>query len=181
MPTRSAPAAGAAQNRLILIDADTGSTRVLHASAGDAGIDPLFADAQVVVGVRGSSYVVLDAASGAVRTQTPTRFPCTFLVECATFGSSLDGTVFELLRRFEGEAGPLRIWNVRDPGTDVAKVDERGIYDPVFWPGRTEVVFSASTGLMAVDYRSGQTRRLLSPPDVHRVLAVEAGGRFALA
>ena len=32
---------------------------------------------------------------------------------------------------------------------------------------------------MALDYRSGQTRPLVSPSDVH-VLAVEDGGRFAL-
>lgn len=100
--------------------------------------------------------------------------------EFAEYASSPDGTVLELLRRFESDAGPLRIWNVRDPGTDVAKVDERGINDPTFWPGRTEVVFSGPTGLVTVDYRSGRTRPLVSPPGVTFLVAVESGGQFAL-
>lgn len=63
----------------------------------------------------------------------------------------------------------------------MAKVDERGISEPVFWPGRTEVVFTGPAGqLAAVDYRSGRTRQLVSAPGPVFVEAVEAGGRFAL-
>ena len=179
--TRTAPGSTSSiQNRLILVDADTGATRVLHVSQGDAGIGPLYADAQVVVAVRGASYVVLDAASGVVRGQTPLRVVTSFLQQHAEFASSPDGTIVELHRRYESEAGPLWIWNVRDPGTDIAKVDQRGIWDPIFWPGRTEVVFSGATGLMAVDYRTGLTRQLVSSPGVHRIVAVETSGRFAL-
>jgi hypothetical protein len=181
VPTRTAPgAAGAAQNRLLLIDAETGATRTLHTSAGDASIGPIFADPQVLVGVRGNSYVVLDAISSAVRTQTPARVPASFMGEFADFASSPDGTVLELLRRFESDSGPLRIWNVRDPRTDIAKVDQRGISDPIFWPGRTEIVFTRSAELAAVDYDSGRTRTLVSPPGATFVVAVDSGGQFAL-
>jgi hypothetical protein len=179
--TRTAPGSTSSiQNRLIIVDADTGAVRVLHVSSGDASVGPLFADAQVVVGVRGNSYIVLDATSGAVRTQTPMRVPTSFLMQSAELASGNHGNVVELHRRYESEAGPLWIWNVRDPGTDVAKVDERGIWDPIFWPGRTEVVFSGATGLMAVDYHTGLTRQLLSSPGVLRIVAVETSGRFAL-
>jgi hypothetical protein len=178
--TRTAPGStSSVRNRLIVADVDTGAVR-LHVSSGDASIGPLFADAQVVVAVRGSSYVVLDATSGLVRGQTPLRVATSFLQQHAEFTSSPDGKVVELLRRFENEAGPLWIWNVRDPGTDIAKVDQRGIWDPIFWPGRTEFVFSHATGLMAVDYRTGLTRQLVSSPGVHRIVAVETSGRFAL-
>lgn len=181
VPTRTAPGSTSSiQNRLILADADTGATRVLHASSGDASLGPLFADAQVVVGIRGSSYVVLDGISGALRTQTPLRVPPSFMGEFGEFASNPDGTVLELLRRFESDSGPLRIWNIRDPSVDIAKVDQRGIWDPIFWPGRAEVVFSAASGLMAVDYRTGLTRQLVSSSAVHRIVAVESGGRFAL-
>lgn len=181
VPTRTAPGvAGAAQNRLLVIDADSGATRTLHTSAGDTSIGPIFADPQVVVGVRGSSYVVLDAISGAVRSQTPARVPASFMGEWADFLSSPDGSVLELLRRFESDSGPLRIWNVRDPGTDVTQVDQRGISDPVFWPGRSEVVFTQGAQLAAVDYGSGRTRTLISPPGLTHVVAVDSGGQFAL-
>lgn len=181
VPTRAAEGTGGGvQSRLLLVDADSGATRVVHTSAADAAIGPLFVDAQVVVGVRGSSYVVLDATSGAVRTQTPVRVPGSFMGEFPEIATNPDGTVLELLRRFESDGGPLRIWNIRDPSVDIAKVDQRGIWDPIFWPGRNEVVFSAATGLMALDYRSGQARPLQSPSGVGRVVTVEAGGRFAL-
>lgn len=181
VPTRTAPGSTSSiQNRLILADADTGATRVLHLSSGDASLGPLFADAQVVVGVQGNSYVVLDATSGAARTRTPLRVPGGFMSEYAEFASSPDGTVLELLRRFESDAGPLRLWNIRDPSVDIAKVDQRGIWDPIFWPGRTEVVFSGPTGLMAVDYRSGLTRQLVSSSGLHRIVTIESSGRYAL-
>lgn len=171
---------GAAQNGLLLLDADTSATRALPASIEGAAVGPFYVDARVIVGVRGSSYVVLDATTGAVRTQTPMRVPSTFLVESAGVATSPDGTILELHRRFESEAGPLWIWSAGDPGTDLATVDQRGISDPIFWPGRSEVVFSGATGLSAVDYRSGRIRPLVSPPGVRSVIAVESGGRFAL-
>jgi hypothetical protein len=179
VPTRARPATGRdTLARLLVIDADSGATRVLGTPAVQA-VAPIFADAQIVAGVRDGSYVVLDATNGAVRTQTAMRVPGTPMGEYTSLASSPDGTVFELLQRFESDAGPLWIWNARDPNIDVAKVDERAISDPIFWPGRTELVFSRARGLMALDYRSGQTRPLVSTSDVH-VLAVEAGGRFAL-
>jgi hypothetical protein len=182
IPTRTAPGStSSVQNRLIIADADTGAVRVLHVSSGDASVGPLFADAQVVVGVRGNSYTVLDATSGAVRTQTPMRVPSAFLQQWAEFSSDAEGNVVELHRRYESEAGPLWIWNVRDPGTDIAKVDQHGMWDPIFWPGRTEVVFSGATGLTALDYRTGLSRQLVSSPGVHRIVAIESGGRYALA
>jgi hypothetical protein len=179
--TRTAPGSTSSiQNRLIVADTDNGAVRVLHVSSGDASVSPLFADAQVVVGVRGNSYIVLDATSGAVRTQMPIRVPSAFLQQWAEFSSNAEGNVVELHRRYESEAGPLWIWNVRDPRTDIAKIDQRGIWDPIFWPGRSEVVFSGATGLTALDYRTGLTRQLVSPPDVHRIVAIESGGRHAL-
>jgi hypothetical protein len=183
VPTRTGRTGGGA-SRLIAIDAVSGATRVLHeSSGGSAGIGALYVDAHVLVGVRGALYVVLDLATGAVRTETRARVPSTFLVESAQFAGGPDGMVVELHRRFESEAGPLWIWNVGDPSTDVAKVDQRGISDPIFWPGRTEVVYTShetQARLAAVDYRSGRTRPLLSPPGVTFVLAVDSGGRYAL-
>lgn len=181
VPTRTAPAAARpTQNRLLLIDVDTGASRALHVSSGDTGIGPLYADARVVVALRGSSYLVLDATSGVVSMETPMRVPSTPMGQWGDFASADDGTVLELFRRFESDAGPLRVWHVRDPGSDIAKVDQRGIWDPIFWPGRTEVVFSGATGLLALDYRTGLTRQLASPPDVHRIVAIESSGRYAL-
>jgi hypothetical protein len=182
VPTRTAEGmSGGVRSRLLLVDADNGATRVLQTSAADAAIGPLFVDAQVVVGVRGSSYVVLDTSSGALRTLRALRVPPSFMGESAEIATSPDGTVLELLRRFESDSGPLWMWNIRDPSVDIAKVDRRGIWDPIFWPGRAEVVFSAATGLMALDYRSGRTRPLVSPPGVHRIVTVDSSGRFALA
>jgi hypothetical protein len=182
VPTHTATGStSSSQNRLILLEVDTGAMRVLHRSSDDASLGPLFADAQVVVGVRGNSYVVLDATSGAVRTQAPVRVPTSFLQQSAQFATSPDGNVLELHRRFESEAGPLWVWSASDPGTDLVKVDERGISDPIFWPGRSEVVFSGARGISAVDYGSGRTRQLVSPSGVHRIVTVETSGRFALA
>jgi hypothetical protein len=179
VPTRARPATGRdTLARLLVIDADSGATRVLGTPAVEA-VAPVFADAQIVAGIRGTSYVVLDATTAAVRTRTAMRVSGTPMGESTSLASSPDGTVVELLRRFESDAGPLWVWNASDPSRDVAKVDERAISDPIFWPGRTEVVFSRARGLMALDYRSGQTRRLVGP-SVANVLAVEAGGRFAL-
>jgi hypothetical protein len=191
--TRTAGTGSAPQSRLLLIDAESGATRTLNVSGGGDGagplgstIAPLYVDAQVIVAIRGSSYLVLDATSGAVRTQAPLRVPGSFMGEYSAIAASSDGTAFELLRRFESDSGPLWIWNVRDPGTDIAKVNQRGISDPIFWPGRTEVVFSAARGtgstpgLTALDYRTGITRQLASPPGPIRVLAVDTSGRFAL-
>jgi hypothetical protein len=180
VPTRARPATGRdTLARLLVIDADSGATRVLGAPAVDA-VAPVFADAQIVAGVRDRSYLILDAVSGAVRTQAAMRVQGTPMGEYADLASTSDGTMLELLRRFESEAGPLWIWNVRDSGKDIAKVDERGINDPIFWPGRTEIAFTRSSGLAVVDYRSGRTRPLVSPPVRIVVVAVEPGGRFAL-
>jgi hypothetical protein len=180
VPTRARPATGRdTLARLLVIDADSGATRVLGAPAVDA-VAPVFADAQIVAVVRGRSYLILDAVSGAVRTQAAMRVQASPMGEYADLASTSDGTMLELLRRFENEAGPLWIWNVRDPGKDIAKVDERGINDPIFWPGRTEIAFTRSSGLAVVDYRSGRTRPLVSPPVRIVVVAVEPGGRFAL-
>jgi hypothetical protein len=180
VPTRARPATGRdTLARLLVIDADSGATRVLGTPAVEA-VAPIFADARIVAGIRGGSYVVLDATTGAVRTQTAMRVPGTPpMGEYTNLASSPDGTVFELLRRFESDAGPLWVWNARDPSMDVAKVDGRGISNPIFWPGRTELVFSRARELIALDYRSGQTRSLVAPRDTN-VLAVDAGGRFAL-
>ncbi|HKY52553.1 MAG TPA: hypothetical protein VJP45_14955 [Candidatus Limnocylindria bacterium] len=183
---RTAPGiSGTPQNRLLLVDTDTGATRVLHAAAGDVAIGPFYADHQIVAGIRGPSYVVLDVITGAVRT-APARVRSSFMSEYSDLRSSADGIVVELLRRFESDAGPLWIWNVRDAGTDIAKVDRRGISDPILWPGRAEIVFSATrgtgsgVGLTALDYQSGRTRPLTSPPGPIRVLEVDMTGRFAL-
>jgi hypothetical protein len=170
--TMTAPgASGPIRARVLLIDVDSGSSRVLNTSEADAAVGVLYVDSRIVVGVRGSSYVVLDATSGAMRAQTPQRARGTL-----TTGS--DGTVLELQTRFESESGPMWIWNVHDLGTDIAMVDERGISNPTFWPGQTEVVFTRPTGVAAVDYRTGLVRPLVSP----RVglLAVDLSGRFAL-
>lgn len=163
---------GGTATRPVLINAN-GISRQLPVD-----VSPIFIDAEVMVGVTRSSYVVVDATSGAVRMQTPLRTPTTVMGESAHFATSPDGTVLELVHRFEQEAGPLRVWNVRDPATDVARVDERGISDPRFWPGRTEIVFTGRAGFAALDYRSGRTRPLTGPRAV--LEAVESSGRFAL-
>lgn len=181
VPVRMAPSATSQrQNQLLLIDTDSGAARTLHVSSGDASIGPIFADANVLVGIRGSSYVVLDLTSGATRTEAPIRVSGSFNGESSHIAGNSDGTVVELLRRYESDGGPLWIWNARDPSVDIVKVDKRGISDPIFWPGRTEVVYSSATGLAVVDYRVGVTRALHAPAAVHRVVAVDLGGRFAL-
>lgn len=170
--TRTAPgSSGPVRERVLLIDADSGASRALITSEGDAALGVLYVDSQIVVGVRGSSYVVLDATSGAVRAQRRQH-------ASGALAAGPDGAVLELQTRFESESGPMWIWNVRDPGTDTAMVDERGISNPIFWPGRTEVVFTRPTGVGAVDYRTGVLRPLVSPRV--GIVAVESGGRYAL-
>jgi hypothetical protein len=179
VPTRMGRTGGGV-SRLFAIDVASGATRIVHEASGAAAIGAVYVDTQVLVGVRGGLYVVLDLATGAIRTETRMRVPSTFLVESAQFARGPDGMVVELHRRFESEAGPLWIWSVRDPATDLTKVDERGISEPIFWPGRTEVAYTRSTGLATVDYRSGQIRPLVGPPGITFIEAVEASGRFAL-
>jgi hypothetical protein len=179
VPTRTGQTGGGV-SRLFAIDVASGATRVVHEASGAAAIGAIYVDTRVLVGVRGGSYAVFDLVTGAVRTETRMRVPSTFLVESAQFARGPEGLVVELHRRFESEAGPLWIWRVRDPATDVAKVDERGISEPIFWPGRTEVAYTGSTGLATVDYRSGQIRPLVGPPGITFIEAVDATGRFAL-
>ena len=177
VPTRTVRTGGG-ESRVLLVDVGSGATRVLQVASPDAIIAPIHVDAQIIVGVGRSSFVVLDAVSGAVRSQTPLRTPTAFLGESAHYAISPDGMVLELVRTFEQEAGPLRVWNVHDPATVVAKVDERGVNDPRFWPGRTEIVFSGPTGFAALDYRTGRTRPLAGSRAW--IEAVDSGGRFAL-
>ena len=122
VPTRARPATGRdTLARLLVIDADSGATRVLGTPAVEA-VAPIFADAQIVAGVRGTSYIVLDATTGAVRTQTAMRVPGTPMGEYTSVASSPDGTVVELLRRFESDAGR---WHQERTSTTTENIHDR--------------------------------------------------------
>jgi hypothetical protein len=86
--------------------------------------------------------------------------------------------VLELVRAFESGAGPLRIWRASTPGTTLVTEDGPGIETPLFWPGRSEVVFVRGRSIYAVDYNTGASRKLTDFPDGPRLAGFDITGNI---
>lgn len=164
------------QGRLMRVDPSTGDVRVIALNPLTNSVRPVFADDDVIVGVGVRGYVVIDARSGELRTEVPLRQPY-----ASEFTASPDGSVLELVRPFESSAGPLRIWSARSPSTTFATVAERGIDSPLFWPGRTEAVYTEGTGISAIDYRTGATRLVASLAEPPGLVVFDAAAEFLVA
>jgi hypothetical protein len=140
---------------LTRVDATTAATTVLsEASVADA-VTSIYADDAILVGLRAQSYVVLDAQTGKQMSETPLRMP-----RATEFIASRSGVVLELVRQFEGESGPLRIWRASNPGVTIATIDERAITTPLYWPATGEVVYVRGQGVYAFNPGTGATRIL---------------------
>jgi hypothetical protein len=157
--------------RMLRVDAAGAGSTVVADTPAAVAIGPIYADESVIVGLRAQSYVVLDARTGQVRSETPVRQP-----RASEFIATRAGTVAELVRTFEAEPGPLRIWAAASPDKTLAAVEQRGIDTPLFWPGRSEVVFVRGTTVDAIDYLSGATRTVVDGSDSVRLLAFDISG-----
>jgi hypothetical protein len=163
-PSLSPPGALPARGRLELVNASDGPASTLAAYANAGPIIPLFADGQIIAGFRlgqtDSTYVVLDAKTGAVRNETRAdRF--------SSFGFAAQGRMaWGLIHEFEStKPATLRVWPVDDYAREVARVDLLAPEIPVAWPGRTEIAFSAGGAtpggpyeIRAFDYANGSLR-----------------------
>jgi hypothetical protein len=156
------------QVRLLRVNTDGTGSAVISDAAPGVGV--VYADDAVIVGIRGGNYVVLDARGGQT-IRAKLRQPV-----ASDLGANQGGVVWELVRPFESESGPLRIWRASDPTVTLASVDHRGVETPVFWPGRSEVVFARGTGVYAVDYNTGASRELLSLPEAPRLVGFDPTG-----
>lgn len=157
--------------RVIRVDATGAASKVLSDARPESAIRPVYGDDSIIVGLRGQAYVVLDARTGQQVSEAPLRSPT-----ATDFNGSRPGLVVELVRTFEGESGPLRIWRVADPGTTVATVDERGITTPLYWPGLSEVVYVRDKSIYAIDFVTGATRLLASLSDAPALVGFNAVG-----
>jgi hypothetical protein len=163
-PSLAPPGAFPARGRLELVSASGGPARTLAAYANAGPIIPLFADADIITGFRlgqaDSTYVVLDAKTGAVRNETrAARF--------SSFGFAAQGRMaWGLVHEFEStKPATLRVWPVDDYAREVVRIDLMAPGIPVAWPGRTEIAFSAGGAtpggpyeIRAVDYAGGSSR-----------------------
>ena len=156
------------QVRLLRVNADGSGSAVVSDPAPAVGV--VYADDAVIVGIRGGNYVVLDARAGQTIRAKPHQ------PVASELGANEGGIVWELVRPFESETGPLRIWRSSDPSVTLATVDQRGVETPVFWPGRSEVVFVRGTSIYSIDYDTGASRELLSFPDAPRLVAFDPTG-----
>jgi hypothetical protein len=160
-PSAAPPGAAPARGRLEIRSASGGAARTLMAFAGEYPIVALFADREIVAGLRSGrtnmTYVVLDAKSGGLRNTT----------DAATFrfsGSAVRGRMaWGIIGEFEStKPATLRVWPVDDYGNEAARVEVAGAGIPFAWPGRNEVAFSTSTPgrdeIRALDYASGSSR-----------------------
>lgn len=160
-PSAAPPGAPPARGRLDIRGASGGVARTLMTFAGEYPIVALFADADIVAGLRSGrtnmTYIVLDAKTGGHRSTT----------SAATFrfsGAAAKGRVaWGLIGEFESTMpGTLRVWPVEDYGREAARVEVPGPGIPLAWPGRSEVAFSTSTPgrdeIRALDYASGSAR-----------------------
>jgi hypothetical protein len=163
-PSLAPPGAFPARGRLELVSASGGPARTLAAYENAGPIIPLSADADIITGFRlgqtDSTYVVLEAKTGAVRSEAvAARF--------SSFGFAARGRVaWGLVHEFEStKPATLRVWPVDDYAREVARVDLMAPGIPVAWPGRTEIAFSAGSAtpggpyeIRAFDYVSGSSR-----------------------
>ena len=156
------------QVRLLRVNADGSGSAAVSDPAPAVGV--VYADDGVIVGIRGGNYVVLDARAGQTIRAKPHQ------PVASELGANEGGIVWELVRPFESETGPLRIWRSSDPSVTLATVDQRGVETPVFWPGRSEVVFVRGTSVYSIDYDTGASRELLSFPDAPRLVAFDPTG-----
>jgi hypothetical protein len=141
--------------RLTRIDATTAAVTLVSETSPADAVGAIYADDAIIVGLRAQAYVVLDARSGKQSTETPMRQP-----RAAEFIASRSGVVLELVRPFEAESGPLRIWRVSNPGAVLATIDERGITTPLYWPATGEVAYARGHTMYAFNPTAGTTRVL---------------------
>jgi hypothetical protein len=135
----------------------------------------IFADERSIVGASASTYIEIDARTGAIRRQLPRRTQ-----QATDFVASSRGAVAELVRPFESEPGPIHVWVVADPATTLASVDERGVETPVFWPGRSELLFIRGDDILALNTTSGRIRTVLAVPPTPRLIGFDANGDVLL-
>jgi hypothetical protein len=160
-PSAAPPGAPPARGRLDIRGASAGVARTLMTFAGEYPIVALFADADIVAGLRSGrtnmTYTVLDAKTGGLRSTT----------SAATFrfsGSAAKGRIaWGLIGEFEStEPGTLRAWPIEEYGREAARVEVPGPGIPLAWPGRSEVAFSTSTPgrdeIRALNYATGASR-----------------------
>jgi hypothetical protein len=142
--------------RLTRVDAETAVVTLLSETSVADALGPIYADDAIVVGLRAQgAYVVLDARTGKQSSATPLRMP-----RATEFIAGRSGVVLELVRAFEGESGPLRIWRASNPGVTVATIDERGITTPLYWPATGEVVYVRGHTVYAFSPTAAATRVL---------------------
>jgi hypothetical protein len=141
--------------RLNRVEVNTAAVTLLSETRTADALSPIYADDAIVVGLRGQTYVVLDARTGRKSSETPMRAP-----RATEFVASRSGIVLELVRAFEGESGPLRIWRVSDPGATVGTIDERGITTPLYWSATAEVVYVRGLTIYAFNPTTGGARVL---------------------
>ena len=158
-PSAAPPGAAPARGRLEVLSASSGAARTLATFVNEYPIVALFADRDIVTGLRirskNMAYVVLDASTGTVRRETSASG---FL-----FYGAQGRMAWGLISEFEStKPATLRVWPVDDYGREAARVDVLGAGIPVPWPGRTEIAFSSTTPGMdeirALDYASGSAR-----------------------
>lgn len=157
--------------RMLRVDAAGASSDVVADTSAATALAPIYADDSVIVGLRAQTYVVLDARTGQVTSETPVRQP-----RASDFIATRTGMVLELVRTFESGAGPLRIWQVTSPSRTLATVEQRGVETPLFWPGRSEAIFVRGAAVDAIDYQSGATRTVMTFPDSVRLVAFDRSG-----
>jgi hypothetical protein len=158
------------RTRLLRLTADGTASAVIRDPAPD-GLILVYADDAVIVGFHSGTYVVLDARSGQTIRQTPMRQPV-----ASVMTANAGGVVWERVRPFESETGPLRVWPATDPTQTLATIEQRGVETPLFWPGRTEIVFVRGNSVYSLNYGTGAMRELLTFPDAPRLVAFDPTG-----
>jgi hypothetical protein len=160
-PSAAPPGAAPARGRLEILSVPGGTRRTLTEFAAEYPIVALFADRDVITGLRlgttAMTYVALDANSGSLRTTADAE---TFRF----FGAATQARMaWGLIGEFEStKPATLRVWEVADYGREVARVEVPGPGIPLAWPGRSEIAFSSFTPggheIRALDYASGLSR-----------------------
>lgn len=143
-----------AEARIFTVDVAAGRTREVPASAADVSLVGVFYDGDVIGGLVGTEYRVIDAKSGRLlRKFSVHSEPLT------ETGAGSDGVAFGVATRFEAPSGPIVVWRARE-AEDLRTIEARGVTHALFWPGRSEILFSVDGGeLQTVDYISGAERR----------------------
>ena len=158
-PSAAPPGAVPARGRIDFLSPSGGAARTLATFANEYPIVALYGDRDIVTGFRignkNMAYVVLDAKTGTVRSETSASG---FL-----FSGTQGRMAWGLISEFEStKPATLRVWPVDDYGREVARVDVLGAGIPVGWPGRSEIAFSSHTPgrdeIRALDYANGSSR-----------------------